>query len=233
MGLIHDEFESPTENINRKSRAGKSPSFVRRILGYLIGQILALAVFVGFPVLVTWSAPVSWIEFCREGETVSAKTKTCLLFVVPFRTSHVDSVTAVSRTTIAGSVTRTRRPGKDRVTKEEDKGVLVITGLDNEIEVLVSPVNLESVLEQSQGFLEDADQSRLELFVVANWKFSVIMGGLCSLLTVIYVVTIGLGLLLKSIHAAQWSIGIPAHRRLFASVLADSKKWVQNQRRTR
>jgi hypothetical protein len=47
---------------------------------------------------------------------------------------------------------------------------------------------MKDVRERVEAFLQDESRSELRFWTVANWKFSVIFGGLISLLTVLYVV---------------------------------------------
>jgi hypothetical protein len=155
----------------------------------LAAQMFGLLVCVGFPALVTAMAPVSWVKFHRQEGRVTATAKTCLLFVVPFRSSVVESAAHVGRRDVRGTYTRHNRSGRRDVhTKSEDEGFLVIEGASQTAEVPVTPHNLASVIEKSQAFLDDPQATELKMFVVANWKFSVIAGGLVSLLTVLYVV---------------------------------------------
>lgn len=197
---VNDEF-SPASKPARSTAA--------RLGGSLFTQLLALAVFVGFPALATAIAPVSWIQFERRDGRVSATARTCLLFVVPYKTVTIDPVTGLGDHVITGSVHRERRPGRDKLTKAEDEGFLVIRGTDQTAEVQVTPADLNSVIERSQAFLDDPQAGELKLFVVANWKFSILMGGLVSLLTVLYVTTMTLGLALKLIHLLQAALGVP------------------------
>ncbi len=159
-----------------------------RLGSFVLHQLLALAVFVGFPALVTAIAPVSWIKFERQDGQVSVTAQTCLLFFVPYKTIHLDPVTGIGDRFVAGTMNRERRPGRDRITRSEDEGVLVIHGHDQSAEISVTPFNIKSVTERAQGFLDDPQATELKLFVVANWKFSIVAGGLVSLLTVLYVV---------------------------------------------
>lgn len=176
---------------------GGKPSAAADWATLVFQQLLALGVCVGVPALVTAIAPVSWVTLERQEGRVTAVAQTCLLFVVPFKTATVDPVTGFGDRFAAGTVTRERRPGPDRETKSEDEGFLVIQGPGQSAEVPVSPVSLDGVLDKANGFLEDPQAAELKLFVVANWKFSVIGGGLSSLLTVLYVVGVTVGLLLK------------------------------------
>lgn len=162
-------------------------------------QLLGFGVFVGFPALFTAIAPVSWVKFERHGERVSATTRTCLLFVVPYRRARIEPVEGIGDRFIAGAYARRPTSRRERETRSEDEGFLVIRGGDQAAEISVSPVNLDSVVKQSEAFLEDANSTELKLFVVANWKFSVIGGGLVSLLTVLYVGGIAFELLRKTL----------------------------------
>lgn len=157
-------------------------------LGAIGSQFFVLFFCVGFPGFCTAIAPVSWVKFQRSGDRVSARAEVCVFFVLPYKTMTVDPVVGIGDRFVGGTESRERRSGKrDRVTKSEDQGFLVIQGDDHAAEVPVTPVDLESVIERSEAFLKDPQATELELFVVANWKFSVIMGGLTSLLTVLYV----------------------------------------------
>lgn len=166
----------------------------------MIVQLLALLCFVGLPALVTTMAPVSWIKLQRTGDRVSARAKTCLFFFIPFRSVVIDPVTQVGRRTISGSVRLAeRRKDRDVYRRSEDEGFLVIQGSDKSAEIPVTPFNLSSVIEKSESFLKNPQAAELKMFVVANWKFSVIAGGLASLLTLVYVIgvaaAVGRGLL--------------------------------------
>lgn len=211
------------ESNERMPTAGPPRSRVARVVSFLLHQLAALGFFVGVPALVTAIAPVSWVKFERRDGTVTATTRVCLLFVVPYKTKIVSPVTGIGERFVGGSYSRERRSGGDRVTKSEDEGFLVIQGADLTAEVPVTPFNLKSVIEQSEAFLKDAQATELKLFVVANWKFSVIGGGLISLLTVLYIASVVGGGTVKLIHLFQRSLGIPPDRRLFARLLAPKR----------
>lgn len=157
-----------------------------------------------FPGFVTAIAPVSWVRFERSGELVSATTKTCVFFVIPYRTQHVSPVIGVSDDFIAGTLS-SRRPGhsgSDR-TRSEDEAFLEIHGENSSAEVPVSPINIKRVLQRSEEFLKDPRAEELRLTVIANWKFGLIAGGFVSLLTVLYVV----GLVMLVFQSARKLVG--------------------------
>ncbi|QIF00063.1 hypothetical protein [Roseimicrobium sp. ORNL1] len=148
-------------------------------------QFFALLVCLGIPALVTALAPVSWVRFERHGERVTAHARTCLYFVIPFKTATIDPVVGVGRDFKGGSTRTERRNGRNEKVTSEDQGFLVIKGENQEFAVPVTPFNLDSVLERSNAFLKDPKATELSMFVVANWKFSVFCGGLAMLLPLI------------------------------------------------
>lgn len=167
---------SPSASSGKKSFAGAA-------LRHLFGLLICF----GLPALVTAIAPVSWLTFQRSGDQVVAQAKTCLLFIVPFRTATVSPVASVGDRTVTGPTTYERRPGqRDRERTPETEGFLAIHGPNQTAEVQVTPANLQAVEGKVNAFLQNPNASELKLFVVANWKFSVVAGGLVSLLAVFY-----------------------------------------------
>lgn len=161
----------------------------------VITQLIAFVGFVLVPALVTMIAPVSWVKFQRQGDRISVRAETCLLFVVPFRTVSVDPLIAVDERTLTGSITNERRVGRQDIKRRaDDEGFLVMKGPEQSAEVQVSPASLKSVLEKANAFLKDPAATDLKMFVVANWKFSVGGGGFVSLLTLLYLVGVTLAI---------------------------------------
>lgn len=163
--------------------------------GMIFTQFIAFVGCIVFPALVTAIAPVSWVKFERQGESVRCQSKTCLLFVIPYKSFEAQPVIGIGDRFLAGTESVRRRPGPDKKTKSEDEGFLVVHTQDASFEVPVTPFNLKSVAQQAKDFLDNPQLTQLNLFVVANWKFSVIAGGLVSLLTVLYVVGVSLAIL--------------------------------------
>lgn len=154
------------------------------VFRHTIGFVFCVA----FPGFVTAIAPVSWVTFQRHGDQVSAQTHICMFFVVPYRSRVVDPVVGIDDRFVAGTVDRSRsNPQRHR---SEDEGFLVIHGKEQTVEVPVTPFNVKSVTKRAQDFLADSQATELKMTFVANWKFSVIAGGLVSLLTVLYAIGI-------------------------------------------
>jgi hypothetical protein len=161
--------------------------------GKIVSQGFVFAFCVLFPGLTTAVAPVSWVKFQRNGDRVTARVQVCAFFVVPYKTMTVDPVIGISDRSKSDRVTQERRGGKLTNIHTEGAGFLVIQGEGQTAEVSVTPHNLKSVVEQSNAFLVDPQAKEMKLFLVANWKFSVVMGGVLTLLTVLYVVGVVLG----------------------------------------
>lgn len=231
--LTDDDNREPDDRQTQANRTTATPvrydhtsgrftkPWPRRVAGFLGSQLLAAAVFIGLPALVTAIAPVSWIKYERRGDQVAATAQTCLLFFVPYKTVHVANVTGFNKRIVAGTETRERRTGRsDRVTRSEDQGYLLVQAVAASTEIPVTPHDIDSVIERSEAFLKSSQPSELKLFVVANWKFSILMGGIVSLLTVLYFATILFGILLKMIHLVQKLLGVPPQRRWLVKALA-------------
>lgn len=171
------------------------------LAGHLVAHLIGFLVCVAAPAALTAMAPASWIKFQRQGDHVIARADTCVFFIIPYRTLIVDPVTELSDRTKTGSITRHRRSGTDKYTQAETEGFLSITGPNGGGDVSVTPHNLEDVLTKSQDFLKNPQANELKLFVVANWKFSVIAGGLMSLLTALWVVGVAGALVMFVLRA--------------------------------
>jgi len=122
----------------------------------------------------------------RSEERVRARAATCLFFVIPFKKITVDPVVGFGDRTKSGS--EIREQGRTTSRRTESSGFLVINGPDQTAEVPVTPFNLQEVREKAEAFLKDPQAVKMKLFVVANWKFSVIAGGLATLPAVFYVI---------------------------------------------
>ncbi len=151
-----------------------------------------------FPGLTTMIVPATWLTFVRSGEVVQCTTRTCAFFVVPFKTQRVDSVTQIEYRERAGRSERKREFGRNKNERVyvEGEGTLQILGAGDQMaEVSVSPASLKSVVEKSKAFLNSAGENSKTIFVIANWKFGGLMGGVLSLFTLLYVVGYSLGFL--------------------------------------
>lgn len=183
------------------SKTGQSSS---PLSSFVLGFIFCVL----FPGFVTAIAPVSWVRFERNDGEVTATAKTCVFFFFPYKTSVVKPLVGVGDRFIQGQIQRREAgdpPNHQR--RSEDEAFLVLRGTETNAEVPVSPVSIKRVTERVNGFLDDPEAKPLRLFVVANWKFSVIAGGLVSLLTLLYVVGVLLSIALGLKRMFNFGVG--------------------------
>ncbi len=174
---------------------GKKPSQWEMLLQHMIVFLICVI----FPGLTTLLAPATWLTFVRSGEVVRCTTRTCVFFIVPYKTQMVDSVTQIEYRERADRTERKRKFG--RTTNEyvhvDGEGFLQIHGVDDQgerkAEVSVSPASLTSVVEKSRAFLNSTQDGSTTIFAIANWKFGGLMGGVLTTFTVVYVVGYSLG----------------------------------------
>ncbi len=159
--------------------------------GMLLQHVIVFLICVVFPGLVTWMAPTSWITFQCSQAKVSCTTRTCMFFVVPFKTQRVDLVMEITSRERAGGVKRERKSGRDtgKNIHVDGEGFLIVQGMEGQsAEVSVSPVSLKGVVKKAQGFLQAKHDGSTTIFAIANWKFGGLMGGVLTSFTVLYVV---------------------------------------------
>ncbi len=159
--------------------------------GLLLQHLIVFLICIVFPGLVTALAPASWIVLQRDGQAVQATMRTCVYFVVPFRVQTVDHVTAFHSREKASETRRERRYGRDtgNSVHVDGEGYLQVVGPEDSLaEVSVSPVSLPRVLDICTEFLDAQQPQSKRIFVISNWKFGGIMGGILTSFTALYVV---------------------------------------------
>ncbi|MFO0922577.1 MAG: hypothetical protein U0905_08850 [Pirellulales bacterium] len=168
-----------------------SPPKVKPTLGtFLLGFVACVVV----PGLVTAIAPVSYLTMERtqeEGGSIRAEARQCMFFIVPFRTQKLDSIAEVNDHVIAArskTAEERRRTRTGRGTIEGEGTLILVDDDERAIHIPVSPASIATVKKKVDGFIHDPNQPKLSLFLVANWKFSLIGGGLVTLLTILFVV---------------------------------------------
>lgn len=184
--------------------------------GMFLQQVIVFLICVVFPGAVTLMAPTTWLTFDRNGEAVRCTTRTCVFFVVPFKTQKIDHVTSISDRERSGRTERERKFGRttNKIVHVDGEGFLQIHGVgDQLVEVSVSPVSLENVVDKSNDFLSSTREGSTTIFAIANWKFGAIMGGILTSFTLLYVVGCTLGFLkwiltsLKRATSSSTSVG--------------------------
>lgn len=121
-----------------------------------------------------------------------------MYFVVPYKVQQVDQVTEIGSREIAGRTEKQRKLGRttDKKIQVDGEGFLMIHGnADQLVEVSVSPASLNRTVEKSKAFLNSGTEKSKTMFVIANWKFGGLMGGVLSSFAALYVVGYTLGFL--------------------------------------
>jgi hypothetical protein len=149
---------------------------------YTIGFIFCVM----FPAFVTLIAPVSTLTLSWDGEQVEASTTRFVYLVVPYATTTLSDVRSAD-TALRPAHTEPE-PGRSSSTTVEGEAHLQLSGPQGQLTIPISPINVESAQRSVEAFLAQPNRAGLRLLAVANWKFSVIAGGLLSLLTLLYVV---------------------------------------------
>lgn len=157
--------------------------------GRLFSQGFVLVFCVVLPALLTAIAPVSWLTLRREGDKVHARGQVCMFFIFPFRTYELASVDHVGKSIDPGKKIRRlpSEPVNQPTRYEEDEGFLILSSGDESFTLSTSPYSLDRVVGEVNAFLSDQQATSTTLFLPANWKFSVLFGGACSLATLLYV----------------------------------------------
>jgi hypothetical protein len=179
------------------------------ISGMFLQHVIVFLICVVFPGGVTMMAPASWLTFARSQETVQCTTRTCVFFVVPFKTQHVENVTGISNRGRSATTKRETKLGRTtgKIIHVDGEGFLQIHGVGDQLaEVSVSPASMESVMTRSEAFLSSTEEGSTTIFAIANWKFGAIMGGLLTSFTVLYVIGYTLG-------ALKWVLSILSARK--------------------
>ncbi len=148
---------------------------------------------VGLPAFITAIAPISYVHLSRHEGLIEVKTKRCLFFWIPYKRDQLRGVTKVEDRFNAGSFNPNQRT--QTRTRSEDQSFILIKTETSEIEIPVSPVNVSDKIDQMQAFIDGKDVETLNLACVSNWKFSVIIAIPLCMLTLIYVIGLGIGLL--------------------------------------
>ena len=189
---------------------------------FWITQLIAVVCFIVMPVLVTALLQASWISLNRDAEgRVSATSRTCVLFVVPWRAQQVAEVTGVDSKSIRSDrLVRHRSRGHDSYNKgrihSDGESELTVQGKENGLTVKISPDSEVEVKAKVQAFLDDPSQSHQRLFVIANWKFGLGFGIPLTLLALLYIVGSSIATL-RAVFRRLRKPAYHAHQPIFKS----------------
>jgi hypothetical protein len=160
----------------------------------LITQLICVVLFIIVPVLVTAALPATWVTLERSAEgRVSATARTCVLFVIPWRTQHVADVSEVEAKTIRSDRTVSRRSSSYTQSNrglihQDGEDELSVLGREGNLTVSISPASSDAARTKVQAFLDDASQHHSWTFTIPNWKFGLGFCGPFTLFSWLYII---------------------------------------------
>ncbi len=134
------------------------------------------------PAVFTALLPVAWTTLTREQGVVTATTHKHLLMLIPFSWNTVAGVTNVDLRTESGSWTRSQ----GRYGKVEDRASILLVGKHDLARVPVDAERAQSTAGLMEGFLQDETSTSRRFFTYADLTFSIVVGGLLTLLSAGY-----------------------------------------------
>lgn len=168
-----------------KSKGPKLVQLIKAFLG-------CTALFCIPGLIITFMAASFTIELTRvNSERVDATASKNILFLVPISGSTINNLIDPESHVIDGGVIRQGKTATSvgRITDQvEDEGLLLLKGAEGEqVEIYVSPKNLDAVEDEIQYFIKESKEPFLRMWVVSNWKFGVILpAGILLLCLIIF-----------------------------------------------
>ncbi|GAK52800.1 hypothetical protein U14_04057 [Candidatus Moduliflexus flocculans] len=153
-----------------------------------MAQSVGFIVCVLLPAFVTIIAPITRVSLSYDGSVVSVSARWFVYCLLPYRVTRLAPVTGISSEFTAGQIERNR----SRQVRTEDTAALIFSNQEQEMVIPISPINKNSALKKVEAFLAAPDSAGLRFWTIANWKFSLLMGGALSLLAGLYFVGIGM-----------------------------------------
>lgn len=179
-GRRADQRAAAGEAITAAAAGGHKP--VEPLKERIANHLLAILFFVLLPAAWTALMPVAWTSFSREGGVVTATTHKHLLFVVPYTWQTLRGVSGVDFDYESGAWTRTISTR----TKSEDKAWIVLTGGSDRVVVPVDAQDAQETARSMESFLQDRNWASNSWFTYADVTFSLVAGGVLTLLPLFY-----------------------------------------------
>lgn len=157
----------------------------------VITQAIAVVCFVVMPVVITFVAPFSTLEFRRVAGDVDVVVTRYVLVFLPWRTQYVPQVARL-RADIKDAEHRhltasERRKGYAQYSFATAQVAILGAGRP-EVIVQVAPDMAEDVVARFDAFRRDAAATRQTVEVYASWWLSYVLGGVVTALCALYVV---------------------------------------------
>ena len=160
--------------------------------GVLITQAIAALVCLGVPLLVTFMAPVSVLEYRKSETGVDVRIVRYVLLVVPWRTQDIAGVSA-----FRADVTKEFRYKNTKENRMKDRvghtnlatGQVAIVSAGPETIVQAQPGLAEEIVAEFDAFAASADPAPTPVrrTVYASWALTYLLGGAMTALFALYV----------------------------------------------
>ncbi|MGQ0800241.1 MAG: hypothetical protein ACT4NL_09040 [Pseudomarimonas sp.] len=182
----------------------------RRQRGDFTTQFGLFLFFVIFPASFTAVAPRATVELHRDASGVSATVRSHALFFIPYWRQHEQRVTRVElelsqgervgyNAQLSADMNRVNRRGRT-----EDSAVIHFLGDGEGASAMIELGRMDAVLAQTQQFLDDPDSTSLSLSFMAHRVMGLYVGGLLSLLVLLYLPLLGLTLTRLLLRRPYW-----------------------------
>jgi hypothetical protein len=157
----------------------------------LITQAIAALVCIGVPLLVTYMAPVSVLEYRKSATGVDLRIVRYVLLFVPWRTQEIASVTS-----LRADVTKEFRYKNTKENRMKDRvghtnlatGQVAIVNAGPEVIVQAQPGLAEEIVAEFDAFAASANSEPIRRTVYASWSLTYLLGGAMTGLFALYVV---------------------------------------------
>lgn len=182
----------------------------RRRRGDFTTQFGAFLFLVVFPATFTAVAPRSTVELRRDASAVSVTVCAHTLFVIPYWCQHEQGVRRVElefssgervgyNAHLSADANRVNRRGKT-----EDNATIHFLGAGEGASAMVEIGRMDEVLAQAQGFIDDGGSRSLELSFFAHRVMGLYVGGLLSLLVLLWLPLAGLAIARRVLGRPYW-----------------------------
>lgn len=156
--------------------------------------VIGVVVFIGVPALIMIIAPVTRMTFVKHTDGVSVQVTKCMFFIIPFLTQNIRQIVKIEEHLVKGRKfdARERRLGHKGSTV--DDGTIFISGHDGVVvRVSVDPSSMKDAVAKANAFLNQPTPQPLTITVVANWIVSIVVGGIATFFSLLYIIGATLG----------------------------------------
>lgn len=182
----------------------------RRRRGDFTTQFGAFLFLVVFPATFTAVAPRATVELQRDTSGVSVTICAHTLFVIPYWCQHEQGVRRVElefssgervgyNAQLSADANRVNRRGKT-----EDNATIHFFGNGEGASAMVETGRMDEVLAQAQSFIDDRGSRSLGLSFFAHRVMGLYVGGLLSLLVLLWLPLAGLAIVRRVLGRPYW-----------------------------